>query len=78
MPGVVRIVDQAGVFVKKHGLSLVERDAVLGDVGSRFTPIPGKLDIAHSIILATWTPDGLLYVLTDEKPGAVLRIEPAR
>ena len=22
-------------------------------------------------------PDGLLYVLTDEKPGAVLRIEPA-
>ena len=23
-------------------------------------------------------PDGLLYVLTDEKPGAVLRIEPAR
>ena len=50
--GVIGIIDQAGALVQKRGFGLLKRDAVLDQVGFRFAPIPGELDIAHSIILA--------------------------
>jgi len=46
------VVDQAGALVQKNGRCFLERDTVLDQVGSSLTLIPGKLDIAHSIILA--------------------------
>jgi len=48
----VRIVDQTGALVRKSGLCLLERDAVLCQVGLSFTAIPGKINLAHIIILA--------------------------
>jgi hypothetical protein len=33
-------------------LSFLERNAMLDNIGSGFAPIPGKRDVAHSIILA--------------------------
>jgi hypothetical protein len=48
----IRIVDQAGVLIEKNGFRLLERDAMLCNVGPRLARIPGRLDIAHSIILA--------------------------
>jgi hypothetical protein len=48
----IGIVNQAGALVQKNRLSFLERDAMLGNVGSGFTRIPGKLNIARSIILA--------------------------
>ena len=49
---VIGIVDQACALVQENRLRLVERDAVLGEVGSSLAPVPGKVYIAHSIILA--------------------------
>ena len=49
---VVRIVNQAAAFVRKDSLGLLKRDTVLGEVGTRLAPIPGKLNIAHSIMIA--------------------------
>ena len=49
---VIRIIDQAGVLIEKNSLRFLEGDAVLHQVGSSLAAIPGKLDIAHSIILA--------------------------
>jgi len=54
--GVIRIVDQASALVLENGLRLLERDSVPQQVGSRLVPIPGKLDIAHSIIIAILQP----------------------
>ena len=56
IPRVIRIVNQAGALVQKNGLRFLEGDAMLGKVGSSLTSIPGKLDIAHSIILAIHVP----------------------
>jgi len=50
--GVIRVVDQASVLVQKHGLSLLKGDAVFYKVGPSLARIPGKLYIAHNIILA--------------------------
>ena len=50
--GMIRIVNQAGMIVKKNRLCLLERDAMLNLVGTRFPPVPGKFNIAQSIILA--------------------------
>jgi hypothetical protein len=52
IPRVIRIVNQAGALVKENGLRFLEGNAMPGQVGSSLTSIPGKLDIAHSIILA--------------------------
>jgi hypothetical protein len=49
---VIRIVDQAGVLIQENSLSLLKRDAVLYQIRLSLAPIPGKIDIAHSIILA--------------------------
>ena len=48
----IRVVDQAGVFIQENGSGFLEGDPVLAFVGSGFTRVPGKFDIAHSIILA--------------------------
>ena len=50
--GMIRIVDQAGLLIEKNRLCLLERDAMLYEARSSLGPIPGKLDIATSIILA--------------------------
>jgi hypothetical protein len=50
--GVIRVIDQAGVFVQKNGPRFLEGNAVLYQVGLSLAAIPGKLDIAHGIILA--------------------------
>ena len=50
--GVIGIADQAGALIQKHRLRFLKRDAVLQQIGPRLTPVPGKFDIAHSIILA--------------------------
>ena len=48
----IRIIDQASVLVEENRLSRFKRNAMLGKVGSGLSPIPGKFNIAHSIILA--------------------------
>jgi len=53
---VIRVIDQAGVFVQKNGLSFLEGNAVLHQIGSGLAAIPGKFYIAHSIILAISWP----------------------
>jgi len=50
--GMIRVIDQAGAIVQKNGPCFVERNAVPGHVGPSLTAVPGKLNIAHSIILA--------------------------
>jgi hypothetical protein len=60
---VIRVIDQAGVFVQKDGLRFLEGDAVLHQVGLSLAAIPGKLDIAHGIILA----------ISGQPPGAKTR-----
>lgn len=42
--GVVRVVDQQGAFVREHGAGVVERDAVLAEVGLRRLRIPLEPD----------------------------------
>jgi hypothetical protein len=59
----IRIVDQAGAVVEKDCLSFLERDTVLRDVGSGLSSIPGKFDIAHSIILAISQAGGACFSL---------------
>ena|ERR1700733_1014760 len=51
---VIWIVDQAGILIQEHSLGFLERDAVLCKVQSGLAAIPGKLYIAHSIMLAIW------------------------
>ena len=48
----IRVIDQAGAVVKKDSFRFLERDAVLCQVGSSLAAVPGKVNIAHSIILA--------------------------
>ena len=48
----IRVVEQAGILVQKSGLRFFEGDTVLRQVGSSLAAIPGKLDIAHSNMLA--------------------------
>ena len=48
----VRVIDQAGALVQKNGLCFLKGNAVFRQIRSSFTAVPGKLDIAHSIILA--------------------------
>jgi len=60
---VIRVIDQAGVFVQKDGLRFPEGDAVLHHIGLSLAAIPGKLDIAHGIILA----------ISGQPPGAKTR-----
>ena len=55
-PGVIRVIDQAGALIQKNSLSFLERDAVLYQVGSSLALIPGKLNIAHTGILAIPSP----------------------
>jgi len=50
--GMIRIVNQARLLIEKNGLSFVKGDAMLGKVRSGLPGIPGKFDIAHSLILA--------------------------
>ena len=50
--GMVRIINQAGTLVQKNGLCFLEGNAVFRQIRLSFTAVPGKLDIAHSIILA--------------------------
>jgi hypothetical protein len=47
----IRVIHQAGVLVQKHSLCFLEGDPVLCQVGSSLAAIPGKLNIARSIIL---------------------------
>src|ERR1700691_540469 len=49
---VIRIVYQAAALVEKNGLRFLERDAMLYEIRLGLAPVPGQLDIAHSIILA--------------------------
>jgi hypothetical protein len=49
---VIGVVDQAGALVQENSLCFLEGDAVLDQVGSSLAAIPGKRNIAHSIILA--------------------------
>ena len=48
----IRVIDQASVLIQKNSLCFLEGHAVLRRVGSSFAAIPGKRNIAHSIILA--------------------------
>ena len=50
--GMIRIVDQARILIEKNSLSFLKGDAMLGKVRSGLPAIPGKFDIAHSLILA--------------------------
>lgn len=50
--GMIRIVDQARTLIEKNILSLLKGHAMLGKVRSGLPAIPGKFDIAHSVILA--------------------------
>ena len=63
--GMIRIVYQAGVLVQKNSLSFLERDTVFRDVGSGLSWVPGKGNIAHSIILAVLLP---LPLASAERP----------
>jgi hypothetical protein len=49
---VIRVIDQAGALVQKNGLCLLECNAMFCMVGLGFMMIPGKCDIAQSIIVA--------------------------
>jgi hypothetical protein len=49
---VIRVVDQAGVLVKKNSLRLLEGDALFYLVGLSLAAVPVKRNIAQSIILA--------------------------
>jgi hypothetical protein len=48
----IGVVKQTGVFVQKNSLRFLKGDPMLCFVGSSLPAIPGKFDIAHSIILA--------------------------
>src|ERR1035438_9156393 len=48
----IRVIDEAGELVEENSLRFLEGDTVLRQVGASLVPIPGKLNIAHSIILA--------------------------
>ena len=50
--GMIRVIDQARVLVQENSLCILEGDAMLDQVGLSLAPIPGKLYIAHNIILA--------------------------
>ena len=49
---VIRVSDQTGILVQKDGLRLFKRNTVFAKVGPCLPPVPGKLKIAHSIIVA--------------------------
>jgi hypothetical protein len=55
---VIRVIDQSGVLVQKNSPCFLEGDAMLYQVGSTFATIPGKFNIAHSIILAMPDAEG--------------------
>jgi hypothetical protein len=50
--GVIRIVNQSGAIIQKNTLGFLKRDPMLRHVGPSLALIPGKFNIAHSIILA--------------------------
>lgn len=66
----IRGVDQAGVLVQKDGLCLLEGNTVLYQVGSSLAAIPGKSNIAHSIILAIRNQLVLLAIHGTMEAGA--------
>jgi hypothetical protein len=51
-PGLIRIVGQTGGLVEENGLSFLKGDTVFVQVRAGLATIPGKFDIAHSIMLA--------------------------
>jgi hypothetical protein len=46
------VIEQTGAIVEKYSLRFLEGHTMFLKVGLGLTPIPGKFDIAHSIILA--------------------------
>jgi hypothetical protein len=54
--GMIGIVNQAGIFVQEDRFRLFKGHAMLNEVGFGFAAVPGKFDIAYSIILALWEP----------------------
>jgi hypothetical protein len=49
--GLIRIIHQPGALVEESGSGLLKGDTVLVQVRAGLAAIPGKFDIAHSIIL---------------------------
>src|SRR5690606_15909170 len=62
--GVFRIIDQQAVLVRKHGLGLGERDAMLPQVRGRLAGIPFDPEFAHGRMYIRHT-----YVGSDQSRG---------
>jgi hypothetical protein len=70
---VIRVIYQAGALIQKNSFCFLEGDAMLYQVGSGLAPIPGKLDIAHSIILAITAIQPFRGSVRFEKAGLAQR-----